>query len=125
MEASGHPLSRIVALHAVVLVTALSWAACRSPVAPDVPGTPSRQISLVIGQEIGIRLGTLGSGEYATPPSMSGTAVRFLDVSVCCNTPGGVVQVFHFVAVASGQSIVAFHNTDPSRPVVEDTMVVR
>ena len=88
-------------------------------------GTPSRQIVLPLGQQVRIILGTLGPGQYESPPTTSGSSARFLDMSVCCNNPGGVVQVFRFVAVAPGQTIAAFHHTDLSRSVVEDTMIVR
>ena len=95
---------------------------CSSPL--EVNGAPSRTLSLLAGQEVEVKLQTIGPGEYSSPPSISSSAVRFLGVSlVGPYVPAGPTQVFRFMAVAPGQAMVAFHHTGID-PEVDDTMNV-
>jgi hypothetical protein len=74
-------------------------------------------------------MGTAGPGEYVSPPTLSGPAIEFPEVtSPAVAPPGGVQQDFHFKGVRSGQTIILFHNTSPDffvHPDVIDTVVVR
>ena len=79
-----------------------------------------------------IQIGGVGPG-YSSPPTITGSAIAFLEETYPpgAATPGGVLQLFHFKGVASGQAIVLFHN--PANPAgsgnvladVIDTVVVR
>lgn len=90
----------------------------------EVNGAPSQTLSLVAGQEVDIKLQTVGPGEYSSPPTVSSSAVRFLGASlVGPYIPAGPTQVFRFMAVVSGQAIVAFHHTGVNSEV-DDTINV-
>lgn len=107
------------------LLFASSIAACHADGPVSVAGSTSRTFSADVGAEIRVTLGTVGSGEYSSPPNVSATAVRFLDVSnVGPATPGGPRQLFRFKAVARGRAILVFHHTVQNL-VVEDTVDVR
>lgn len=102
----------------------LSSCNASGPLALELAGVPSRQISASVGQELRIRLQTIGPGEYASPPTIEGTAVIFLDASlVSPHVPAGPTQVFRFKAVAPGRAIIAFHHTGQN-PTVSDTVLV-
>jgi hypothetical protein len=83
------------------------------------------------GDELQITLGTMGPGQYASPPTVSSPAVGFLDASfVGPYVPAGPTQRFRFKAVATGKAIIVFEHTggfsrteDMSRSV-EDTLEV-
>jgi hypothetical protein len=111
-----------------VLVTSVLVVACSSSPL-EVSGAPSGSFSVAVGQEITIQMGTVGSGEYVSPPTVRGSAIEFLGVtSPNVIVPSGVQQIFHFKGVASGQAIVLFHNTNPPgivHPDASDTVVVR
>ncbi len=121
-------LTRLALLCGLLVGTAFSSASCRSPTSPspfEVDGLPSRTLAVVVGQEIRVEVANIGPGAYVSPPTISSSAVRFLDVSLCCTNPGGVDQVFRFVAAAPGLVTVAFQNTWPSLdPEIDDTMIV-
>ena len=68
---------------------------------------------------------TVGPGEYATPPELTGSAIEFVGMSPAAPVPAGVTQIFRFKGVALGQTIVRFHNTDPLHADVRDTIIVR
>jgi hypothetical protein len=107
------------------LVTAFLVEACHSPTSPlEVYGTPAT-FSVVVNQEIDITLQTVGDGEFVVPPTLSGPAVAFLGMAALSgsNPPGGIRQVFRFKGVATGQTIILFHNTN-LRQDVSDTVVV-
>jgi len=107
-----------------VLLSACSGSSPSSPVALELDGVSSRQISASVGQVLGIRLQTIGPGSYASPPTIEGTAVTFLDASfVGPQVPAGPTQVFRFKAVQPGRAILAFHNPSQNR-TVSDTVLV-
>src|SRR6266849_893637 len=106
----------------LVMGTGLRSEACSNPL--EVHGDPSRTLSLLLGQEVDVKLQTVGPGEYSSPPTVSSSAVRFLGASfVVQYVPSGPTQVFRFMAVAPGQAIVVFHHTG-ANPEVDDTMNV-
>lgn len=108
---------------ACVLLSACSNAS--SPTALELNGVPSRQVSASIGQELFIKLQTVGPGSYASPPTIEGTAVTFLDASyVGPQVPAGPTQVFRFKAVEPGQAILTFFNPTQNR-TVSDTVLVQ
>jgi len=109
---------------ACLLLSACNADSPSSPVALEVNGAPSRQVSASVGQELSIRLQTVGPGNYASPPTVEGTAVTFLDASfVGPQVPAGVTQVFRFKAVKLGRAILVFHNPSQNR-TVSDTVLV-
>ena len=112
---------------ALGLALAIVWvaAACsenRSPL--EVNGTQTHTTSMTVGQELGIRLFTLGPGSYLSPPTLSDSALQFLDDAVVGpNNPGGPTQLFRFKAVARGRSIVTFQHSTATHGVT-DTVIV-
>lgn len=118
--------------HRILLsvIGSLLVAGCNSATPFEVSGVPARSFSLSIGGEIGIQMATVGPGEYVSPPTLTGSALQFLEVTPASGTvvPSGVQQVFHFKGVAVGQTIIVFHHTNPSgtvHPDVIDTVNVR
>jgi hypothetical protein len=78
-----------------------------------------------VGEELSITLQTIGPGEYQSPPAVSSSAVRFLDVAyVSPSVPAGPTQRFRFKAEAPGHAIVTFRHSG-STPMVSDTVEVR
>lgn len=104
-------------------------AACGADEVVAASGAEGQPIEVSVGQELRITLGTVGPGRYASPPTLSSSALRFLDVAdVGPNVPSGVTQQFRFKAVGKGRTIVVFQHTGgierPERAVV-DTVDVR
>ena len=95
----------------------------------DIFVANTQTFSIAVGQEATIQLGTVGPGEYVDPPTLTGSAIQFLGVTTPPGVavPSGVRQIFHFKGVASGQTIILFHNTatDGRHPDVIDTVNVR
>ena len=94
----------------------------------DVFVANTQTFSIAVGQEATIQLGTVGSGEFVDPPTLTGSAIQFLGVTAPrLAVPSGAQQIFHFKGVASGQAIILFHNTatDGHHPDVIDTVNVR
>ena len=117
-------LSRTIVVAALLGLAGLAAGCSNNPFA--VYGAPSRSLSVIVGQEMTIQMGTVGPGEYMSPPTLSGSAIEFLEVTTPSGAePAGVRQDFHFRGVANGQTIVVFHNTESRNPDVVDTVVVR
>jgi hypothetical protein len=111
----------------LALVTVFLVEACGSnSVSPlEVIGAPPRTFTIAVGQQVDIQMGSVGPGEYVSPPTLMGSAIDFLGVSLATiQVPAGETQLFHFKGVAPGQAIVRFHNTNQSADV-SDTVVVR
>jgi hypothetical protein len=80
------------------------------------------------GQKIDIKLGNVGPALYASPPSISSSALAYLGAEIVPPaTPGGPTQLFHFRAVASGEAVVTFQRVlqDSVVATVQDTVLVR
>jgi hypothetical protein len=89
---------------------------------PDVPGGP---VTLVVGQELHLTLGTVGGGHYDSLPAISSPALRFVDAAhVGPFTPGGPRQLFRFVAKRPGTAVITFTHTD-DEPTVTSSVTVR
>ena len=79
----------------------------------------SRTVAFV-GQQLSVRLQSIGPGEYAAPPAISSSAVRFLKVAlVGPAVPAGVTQRFFFRAAAPGQAVVTFQHSGISATVID------
>lgn len=88
----------------------------------------SQAISVRVGQQISITLGSVGPGTYDSPPQISSSVLTFLGVDVVPPyTPAGPNQRFRFSAVTPGRAIVEFRRTlgDVTLDVVQDTVQVR
>ena len=111
-------------LSGILICLSCSLLACGAdPLAVDFE--PSHSLRISAGRELDVTLGTAGPGEYASPPTVSSAAIRFLDVQpVMPAVPAGAQQRFRFTAVAPGEAVITFHHTDGGR-TVEDTVVVR
>lgn len=107
------------------MIAAISFLmACGADTVVSVNGTPTRTLSLAVGQELDLTLQTIGPGQYASPPIVSSAAVRFLEASfVGPAIPAGPTQRFRFRAEAPGQAVITFEHTGQN-PVVQDTVVV-
>jgi len=82
-------------------------------------------LSARVGEELSITLQTIGPGEYQSPPAVSSSTVRFVDVAyVSPFVPAGPTQRFRFRAEARGRAIVTFRHSGSS-PMVHDTIEVR
>lgn len=73
------------------------------------------RVEVGIGTQITVTLQTIGSGHYG-PPSVSSTAVRFIDVSDGPPNPGGPVQVMRFRAHAAGGARISIPFTGGTGP---------
>lgn len=108
----------------LTILAALFLGACSSGLL-EVYGAPSRTFSLVVGEELSIRLQSIGPGEFSSPPTLTGSAVEFLEVSdPGIAVPAGVTQAFRFKAVAVGDVVIRFHHTG-NNPTVQDTVIVQ
>lgn len=109
--------------HAVLCVVALiGLSGCGSDLLA-VMDDSSQSISLTVGQELDLTLGTVGPGTYQSP-TISSDAVEFLgDSLVGPNSPAGARQLFRFQGVATGSAIIVLtHSGD--QPTITDTVVV-
>lgn len=108
-----------------IVIALLASCGSDNPVAISITGDTSRAFTVPAGSQFSVTLQTIGPGEYASPPSLSSSAVQFRDVAdVSPYVPAGPTQRFRFLAVAPGSTIVRFTHTG-STPIVEDTVLVR
>jgi hypothetical protein len=100
--------------------------ACSDNFITTVPSDQrNRSVSVQLGEELDIVLGSVGPG-FNDVPEVSSPALRFIDVDVIPPfNPGGPTQKFRFVAVERGTAIVTFHRFEPFQSVVQDTVEVR
>ena len=121
-------MSRLRRSHRILL-GAIAVAGCRPDTVVGVVGNTSQHIVANVGEEVRITLGSVGLGEYVSPPQISSAALTFLDVAVVPPyTPAGPNQQVSFRASAPGQAIVSFRrylNDSQIGPSVEDTVQVR
>jgi hypothetical protein len=104
------------------LLVALGLAACgQGPL--EAYGSPSSTFSIKAGRELELTLGTVGPGEYESPPAVSSAVVQFLDVRSGSPVPAGARQQFRFEAVRPGVAVIVFHHTEQG-PTIEDTVEV-
>ncbi len=103
-----------------LVVAALFLARCGSETLTDVNGTTGRTLTVAPGQEVDIRLQSIGSGEYQAPPAISSTAIRFQSVDlVGPPVPAGVTQLFRFQSLRQGRAIVTFRHSGQSVTVID------
>ena len=99
-------------------------AACgQEPLA--VRGAQGQTLTMVVGQELDLTVGTVGPGEYKTPPAISSAALRFIDANVVGPAlPSGPTQLFRFQAESPGTALVVIEHSG-TNPTIHDTVVVR
>ena len=89
---------------------------------------PSQTISMAVGQELQIIVGTLGPGSYDSPAISSPAIMQVPDHGdVLPVTPGGPTQRFSFVAQAAGQAIITLGQSGRTTfrsDTVRDTVIV-
>jgi hypothetical protein len=111
-------------LRIAIISAALLLVAC-GPEALSQNGVPGQTLSINVGQTLDLKLQTIGSGEYASPPEISSDAIRFVGVSLLGPAvPAGPIQQFRFQAMARGLAVIAFRHTGQN-PMVKDTVEVR
>ena len=117
-----------LSMHCCAIIAAsMTIVACNARVtAPvEVTSTVTPTFTLDVGQELDITLGTFGSGSFDSLPTVSSSAVRFLDAAfVRPYVPAGPRQLFRFAAQRPGRAILTFRHSD-SGVVVSDTVIVR
>lgn len=111
-------------LSVLLVLAAFVIDACHGPSPFEVYGPTTGTFSMKVGQETDIHMQTVGPGAFASPPTLSGSAIAFLGVGPGPNDPGGVTQVFHFKAVEGGSTIVTFQPIDNNTPGFPHTNVV-
>ena len=80
--------------------------------------------SIAVGEEISLRLQSIGPGEYQSPPLLSNGALRFVDATVVGpSVPAGVTQRFRFRGSAPGKTVITFQHSN-SGARLADTVVV-
>lgn len=110
--------------HTLLTIIALAWLCGCGPDPFAVMDASSQTISLAVGQELELTLGTVGPGAYQAP-TISGGAVAFLgDSLIGPQSPAGPRQLFRFQGVSVGSAIIVLtHSGD--QPTIADTVVVR
>ena len=125
MPAAPHRVILAGFSRAFPLSLAFSLAGCSSdgPTAHGptaVYAAPGRTFELTVGGELQLRLQSIGPGEYAAPPLLSSASARFVGVTlVGPAVPAGVTQLFSFVGVAPGTSVVTFVHSGISATIVD------
>jgi hypothetical protein len=110
--------------HALLLGVALLALSGCGPGPFALTNDNSQTISLKVGQELDLTLGTLGPGAYQVPTISSG-AVAFLgDSLVGPNSPAGPRQLFRFQGVSAGSAIIVL-TPSGGQPTIADTVVVQ
>ena len=106
------------------LIVALGLMGCgQGPL--EANGAPSHTLTITAGRGLEVILQTIGPGEYESPPLVSSSGVRFLDVGlVTPAVPAGPTQRFRFEAVGPGVAVIVFHHTGQG-PTIEDTIIVQ
>ena len=103
---------------------AVMLAACgKDPL--SVSGAQARTFTIAVGQELDLTVGTVGPGEYKTPPTISSAALRFLDATIVGpNVPAGPRQLFRFRGASRGTALVVIEHSG-SNPTIRDTVIVK
>ena len=97
-----------------------------TPTFVSVQGQTDHSVTVPLGSELRITLGTVGPGEYSLAPSLSSQALQFEDVHAVNPVPAGIRQEFRFTALARGQVIVVFtHANGVYESVVTDTVTIQ
>src|SRR6266511_3000602 len=91
----------------IVLPSAAFLAACG--VGPGLGiranGHPNRTVTASLGQTVELSFQSIGPGEYDTPPTITGTSIRFVRmVPPDSYVPAGVTQIYRFKAVSDRKS---------------------
>jgi hypothetical protein len=108
----------------IALAVSTAALGCESHGPLEVNGVQTHTVSIAVGLEFGIRLSTHGPGEYVSPPTVSDSVIRFLDMTyVGPNNPGGPTQLFRFKAVSRGRSVITFQHSAGAYSVT-DTVTV-
>jgi hypothetical protein len=109
---------------AVLLLAVLCLAGCGSEGPTEPVRSSGRAFTVTAGQDLEVRLQSIGPGEYRSPPSISSDAIRFRDVSLATpHVPAGVTQLFRFQAVTPGRALVVFRHTEQSAIVIDTVKV--
>ena len=93
-------------------------------------GLLSRRVDARRGDLVDIYLWGGALGTYQSPPTISTSAVEFVDLSIETGSggfvnPGGPTQRFRFRALSAGIAVVTFSPLQQGAPIVSDTIVVQ
>ncbi|HEX4633146.1 MAG TPA: hypothetical protein VH163_04895 [Gemmatimonadales bacterium] len=90
----------------------------------EIKSDSSQTLSLEVGQQLDLTVGTVGPGSYQMP-TISSSAVVFLGDSIIGpNTPAGPRQLYRFRGVVAGRAIVVITHSG-MEPTITDTILVR
>lgn len=108
-----------------LLAVAAAAIACRAAEIASLPENAQTTTTIATGEQLRITVGTIGPGSYDSLPSISSSALRFLDMTYPPGqVPAGPTQLFRFVGIQTGTAIISFHQSFTNR-LIEDTIVVR
>lgn len=111
------------------LLAVLALAACGSDLTgPDtvlVEWAGAKEThTILIDQELDLKLGTVGFGQFDSLPEVSTGSIRFLGSAfVGPFVPGGPRQLFRFVGERPGTTVVTFRHTGAMAPVTTTVVV--
>ena len=112
---------------AILTVALLTLGACdgQSPVLVQEIDGGASTVTSSVGRELDITLGTVGPGAYDSLPTISSTAVQFLDAStVPPFVPAGPRQRFRFMPQQRGTAVITFNHSG-TNPTVTITVTVQ
>jgi hypothetical protein len=110
-------------IYAPVVSALLIIGACsNNPLAIESSG--NKTLTLEVGQELDLTVGTVGPGQYQSP-TVSSTSVVFLGDSIIGPyTPAGPRQLFRFGGASTGSAIIVLTHSG-NEPTITDTVLVR
>ncbi len=116
---------RAKAVMLAVTVSTLSACDGSSPVLVQAIAGDVSTVTSIVGRELDITLGTVGPGAYDSLPTISSSAVRFLDAStVPPFVPAGPRQRFRFMPQQRGTAVITFEHSG-TNPEVTITVTVQ
>jgi hypothetical protein len=111
-----NPGSRLLTLISCLMVAASPGLVACGADAGGPSGEPDRTLFARAGEDVELKLQTIGPGKYLTPPAVLSTVVRFVDVREAgVVVPAGETQIFRFRAVRPGTAFIAFRHSEQNR----------
>src|SRR5262245_47671626 len=102
-DGGQHPVAHFCPRHmmkmlrmSLLLAGAVASASCGEPDPAHFNGIPGRELSVEFGGRIDLQFQNIGPGEYVSPPTLEGNALRFIDEIPAPGVvvPAGPTQLF-------------------------------
>ena len=91
--------------------------------------SPNRTITAQVGQELALKIQTIGPGGFDSIPVISSTALSFVASEIIGTPPAGPTLRYRFRVIGPGTAVVVFRFNQiiPGWPdrTLQDTVVVR